>query len=159
MRTLSIESITNLPLGELCALNPKTLISLISDADSNLEKAKRTKAWLDGALKMKYEDKAQGLRQLKGKDTGAISFDDSGVKVIAALPKKVSWDQNKLKTLVQRIRDDGDNPEDYVEVSYRVGERNYTAWPTHIRKCFEDARTLCVGKQTFTLQINSEELL
>ena len=157
MTTLSIESITNLPLGELCALNSKTLIALINDADANLKKAQRIKDWLDGALKLKYEERAQGLRQLKGKDTGSISFEDDGIKVIAALPKKISWDQSKLKTLVQRIRDKGDNPEEYVEVSYKVGERNYSAWPSHIRKCFEDARTLCVGKQTFTLHINSEE--
>jgi len=157
MTNLSIESITNLPMGELCALTPNKLMSLINDANARLEKAKHSKAWLDGALKLKYEDRAQDLRQLKGKDTGTISFDDSGVKVKANLPKQVSWDQSKLKTLVQRMRKDGDNPEDYVEVIYRVGERNYTAWPAPIRKCFEDARTLSTGKQTFTLETLKEK--
>ena len=43
-----------------------------------------------------------------------------------------------------------------VEISFKVSERKYGAWPSHIRSAFEAARTVRVGKPTFKLNLTTE---
>ena len=57
----------------------------------------------------------------------------------------------KLAALVETIRAEGENPTDYVEITFGVSERAYGAWPESIRRAFTPARTLKTGKQTFRL--------
>ena len=85
------------------------------------------------------------------KDAGTVRFADGSVTVVADLPKKVEWDQAKLAALVETIRAEGENPTDYVEITFGVSERAYGAWPESIRRAFTPARTLKTGKQTFRL--------
>ena len=85
-----------------------------------------------------------------------IRFDDGAVTVVADLPKRVDWDQDKLTALVERIRAEGDDPTEYVDVAIKVPERKFAAWPSHIRSAFEDARTVRTGKPSFRLSLNTE---
>lgn len=96
------------------------------------------------------------MRSQVRKDAGTVRFEDNGVTVVADLPKKVDWDQRELAELVERIKSSGDNPSDYVEVSFRVSERKYTAWPTPIRNAFERARTVRTGRETFELMTGED---
>ena len=48
-------------------------------------------------------------------------------------------------TLVERIRAAGEDPAEYVEISFKVPERAYAAWPEAIRQGFEPARTVKTG--------------
>ncbi|TAN59658.1 MAG: hypothetical protein EPN20_14715, partial [Magnetospirillum sp.] len=91
-------------------------------------------------------------RRTEGKDTGTVRFDDGAVTVVADLPKKVEWDQAQLATIVGRIRASGDDPGEYVDLTFKVSERKYGAWPAHIRTAFEAARTVKAGKPTFVLK-------
>lgn len=140
---LTVQQIAALPASELARLQ--------KEAQSGLQKAKALVAWLDGALSLRYRDRANQARAQAEKDSGTIRFEDNGVTVVADLPKKVEWDQHELSDLVERIKADGENPRDYVDVSLRVSERKYTAWPSHIRKAFEPARTVRSGKESFEL--------
>ena len=110
-----------------------------------------TVAWLDGALTQKYAERAKAARADADKDFGVARFVDGDVTVVADLPKKVEWDQRDLADLVERIKANGKDPRDYVEVSLKVAERNYTSWPNHIRSLFEPSRTVRAGKETFQL--------
>ncbi len=83
-------------------------------------------------------------------------FTDGDVTVVADLPKKVEWDQRDLADLVERIKAEGEDPRDYVEVSLKVAERNYTSWPKHICSLFEPSRTVRAGKETFELIVEKE---
>ena len=76
--------------------------------------------------------------------------------MIADLPKKVDWDQAELGQMVARIRAAGDDPDEYVETTFRVSERKYAAWPAAIRDGFEAARTVKPGKPTFRLTLREE---
>jgi hypothetical protein len=109
---------------------------------------------LCGALALRYSERARALRNDSGKDAGTIRFEDGPVMVTADLPKKVDWDQAVLAGLIDRIRAAGDDPSDYVEVSYKVPERKFTAWPAPIRENFVQARTVRTGKPTFTRTLN-----
>ena len=76
--------------------------------------------------------------------------------MIADLPKRVDWDQQKLAALIERIRAEGDDPDEYVDVAIKVPERKYTAWPGHLREAFEPARTVRTGKPKFRLLLGEE---
>ena len=76
--------------------------------------------------------------------------------MIADLPKRVDWDQEQLAAMVERIRAAGDDPAQYVDVTYKVPERKYAAWPEAIRKGFEPARTVRPGALKVQLMTGEE---
>ena len=153
---ITLEALARLPIAEIVALPSEELARLQKDADEALRKAKTMVAWLDSALLMKYAERAKAARLDAGKDFGATRFADGEVTIVAELPKRVDWDQHELGQLVERIKGEGDDPREYVEVSLKVSERKYTSWPLHIRKLFEPARTVRAGAQSFSLILNKE---
>ena len=152
----NLADLLHMPVGAVVALPADNLALLQDEADEALRFAKLTKDWIDGALALKYADAANAARQAAGKDTGTIRFLDDTVTVIADLPKKIDWDQALIAEIIERIRAGGDDPAEYVEISFKVPERKYTAWPESIRATFAPARTVKTGKQTFRLTINNE---
>jgi hypothetical protein len=153
---ITLEALPRLPIAEIVALPAGELARLQREADDALRKAKFTVTWLDSALTQKYADRARQARAKGEKDNGTVRFEDDGVTVVADLPKKVEWDQRDLADLVERIKAEGEDPRDYVEVSLKVSERKYGSWPTHIRSLFEPSRTVRAGKETFELIVEQE---
>lgn len=47
--------------------------------------------------------------------------------------------------MAERIRAGGDDTAQYVDVSFKVPERKYSAWPDGIRASFEPERTIRAG--------------
>ena len=150
--TITMEQLRGMPVGQVAALDAVELARLQTEAARALESATLTKNFLDGVLGHKYADRAALLRQQVGKDFGTVRFDDGNITVIADLPKRApSWDQKRLAGIVQRIRDAGDDPEEYVEITFKVTESRFKNWPSHIRRTFEPARTVKAGKPGFKL--------
>ncbi|PKN07914.1 MAG: hypothetical protein CVU73_10975 [Deltaproteobacteria bacterium HGW-Deltaproteobacteria-8] len=85
---------------------------------------------LEAKINAHCVSKADELRRLQGKDTGAASFVDGGFKVTVTLPKK----------------DCGDDPAQYLKLTYGVDERRYKEWPDTIQAAFLPARTVTTGK-------------
>ncbi|MDN2578911.1 hypothetical protein [Aquibium sp. ELW1220] len=152
--TAPLDELVHLPIAEIVALPAVELARLQQDADEALRKARLTVAWLDGALIQKYAERAKAARADAEKDFGVARFTDGDVTVVADLPKKVEWDQRDLADLVERIKAEGEDPRDYVEVSLKVSERKYGSWPPHIRNAFEPCRTVHPGKETFQLIVS-----
>ena len=148
---ITLDALVRLPMSEIVALPAAELGRLQKEAEDALRKAKLTVAWLDGALNQKYAERAKAARADAGKDFGVVRLTDDGVTVVADIDKRVEWDESQLSALMERIAADGENPRDYVEVSLRVSERKYAAWPPHIRRVFEPARTVRTGKVPFEL--------
>lgn len=151
-----INDVGAMPIADIIQLPAEHLALLQEDASANLEAAKRLKDWIDGAITHRYAERAINARRTEHKDTGTIRFLDDTVTVIADLPKKIDWDQALIAEVIERIRVGGDDPAEYVEISFKVPERKYTAWPESIRATFAPARTVKTGKQTFRLTINNE---
>jgi hypothetical protein len=147
----TLDALRAMPIAEITALPAEVLAVLQDEADAALKGAKSLKDWLDGAIALKFGERAREARAALGKDTGTVRFADGAVTVVADLPKKVEWDQATLAALVETIRAEGENPTDYVEITFGVSERAYGAWPESIRRAFTPARTLKTGKQTFRL--------
>ena len=141
-----------LSAAEIAALPVELLAVLQHEIDARLKRDKVAKTRLDGALSNRYADRAAEKRQAAGKDTGTVRFDDGDFTIVADLPKRVDWDQDKLAAMVARIRAADDDPAQYVDTAIKVPERKYAAWPDNIREGFEPARTVRTG----TLKVEIE---
>lgn len=142
-----------MPIGTIAALPAPVLALLQQDADEAVRSAARLADWLNGAIALRYAERAAAARHADFKDTGTVRFDDGEVTVTADLPKKVDWDQTELASLVAAIRAEDGDPAEYVDTLYRVPERKYAAWPRHIRTAFERARTVRPGKPVYKLAL------
>ena len=142
---ITLADIHRMPVGQIAALPADQLAMLKDAADQQLTQAKTVADWLDGAISLKYADRAAECRAEAGKNAGTIRFDDGDFTVVADLPKRVDWDQDKLAAMVAQIRKAGDNPAQYVDIAIKVPERKYAAWPDNIREQFEPARTVRSG--------------
>ncbi|CAG0927581.1 MAG: hypothetical protein K2X51_04260 [Burkholderiales bacterium] len=156
MNQLTPHQVLAMPAGDLALQTSESLFQLKNDAADLQALAKAVVDHLDRALDLKYSKQAHALRLAAGKDTGVVHFDDGHVQVTADLPKKVDWDQKKLADLVCRMTANGDNPAEYVEISYRVSETKFNAWPETLKSAFAPARTLKTGKPGFRLALLQE---
>jgi hypothetical protein len=147
-----IADLPNMPVGEIAGLPADQLALLHGEAEAAVKSAKMVLDRLDAALALRYADPAQALRREQGKDTGVVRFEDGPVTIMADLPKRVDWDQKQLASLLNRIRESGEDPAEYIDITIKVPERKYAAWPSHIRAAFEPARTVKTGKPAFRLE-------
>lgn len=156
MNHLSLDQILATPAGELAELASESLFQIKNEAADLLTAAKAIIELIDRALDVKYAERAHQLRLAAGKDTGVVHFDDGHVRITADLPKKVEWDQTRLADITRRIAANGDDPSEYVEISYRISETKFNAWPESLKSAFSPARTLKPGKPGFRLALLAE---
>lgn len=150
---ISLDAAAALPAGEIAALPAEQLALLMEEAAEKLAAAKQTREQIEAGVHLRYGDRAASLRRAEDKDAGTVRFEDDGCTVVADLPKKVRWDQPALAAIVRRIAEAGEDPAEYVDTEYRVSERRYAAWPSHIRAAFAPARTVETGKATYRLTL------
>jgi hypothetical protein len=156
---ITINDVPGMPIGDIAALPPDQLAMLAVEAVEALDRARRIKDWLDGALDLRYGAHASTARAKTGKATGTVRFDDGDVIVIADLPKRVRWDQQRLAEAVEIIRRDWhDDPGQYVRTELKVAETAYGSWPAAIRRLFEPARTVETGKPTYRIEAAKAEV-
>ena len=156
MSHLTPDQVLVTPAGELAELSSESLFKLKNDAADLLAAAKAIVEHVDRALDLRYAQRAHQLRLAAGKDTGVVHFDDGHVRITADLPKKVEWDQAKLNDITRRIAANGEDPAEYVEISYRISETKFNAWPETLKSAFAPARTLKTGKPGFRLALIQE---
>ena len=145
-------AIDALGVQDLAVLPAVTLANLKAEVEKRLEEAKRLDAKLDAALDHRYGPRARQVRAEHNKDTGTVRFEDNGFIVVADLPKRVKWDQQRLKELIELIRSSwGEDPADYVKAKFEVSERAYEAWPPMLKELFTPARTVETGKPSYQL--------
>ena len=145
VRDLDVEAIAALTAPELaCILDDlaeqKAGLALIEDKVRN-------------ALDRKYGARARQRRAEESKDTGVVRFEDNGFVVVADLPKRVRWDQAKLKHAIEIIRTGwGDDPAEYVKVKLEVSEAAFANWPRPVRELFIPARTVETGRPVYRIE-------
>lgn len=156
MSPLTPDQVLTTPAGELAQRSSESLFQLKNNAADLLAAAKAIVEHVDHALDLRYAQRAHQLRLAAGKDTGVVHFDDGHVRITADLPKKVEWDQTKLNDITRRIAANGEDPSEYVEISYRISETKFNAWPEMLKSAFAPARTLKTGKPGFRLALIQE---
>lgn len=152
-----LDDLAGMEIGAIAALPVDQLALLADEAQEALDRAKRIKERLDGALDLRYGEHAAALRRSDGRDTGTARIEDGGFVVVADLPKRVKWDQARLAAIVERIREAGEDPSEYIAVEFKVSERAYGAWPSSIRTAFEPARTVETGRPVYRIDPPKQE--
>ena len=144
----------NMPAGELAQMPVEQLAELQGELAHASKQLKAATARFNAALEVRYGTIAADERRARGKDTGTVRLQDGDFTIVADLPKRVEWDQPQLAAMVGRIRAAGDDPAQYVDVTIRVPERKYAAWPQAIRQGFEPARTVKTGTLKVSIEPN-----
>ncbi len=147
-----LDDLERLAIGDISALPPAMLLDLQTAVRAETARVKRLRDRLEAGIAQRYEAAVAAERAAQGKTSGTVRVEDEGVVIVADLPKKVIWDQDRLATMAARIRAAGDDPTEYLEIAYRVPERRFGAWPAAMREGFADARSETTGKPVFRLE-------
>ena len=154
--TFTPEQVLATPAGTLAQQPAELLFSFKNSADDLLTDAKSLCDHIDQAIDFKWNERARFLRHEVDKDTGVVHFDDGNVRITADLPKKIEWDQTRLAEIARRISESGDDPKQYVEITFRVSETKFNAWPDTLKSSFNAARTVKTGKSSYRLALIKE---
>ena len=110
--------------------------------------------------------KAQILAKVQGpamskfseerKDAGTVNLTLDGVAVKCVIDKSVKWDQPGLEHVAGRIREAGDNPLDFIEVTYGITENRFKNFPEAIQRVFLPYRAVKTGKPKYEYKIMEE---
>lgn len=148
--TPTVQDIAEDP-GRLSGLPLAVLAQLTDEAKGLKVLADVASKAIGAEIENRFNDAIAFAYRNEGKDTGTVHVERDGFDIEAARTKKVEWDQAALAGLHSKITAQGDDPSEYLKVSYGVDERAYTAWPSHIRASFEPARTVRPGPLTIKL--------
>jgi hypothetical protein len=149
-----IDTLINLPAAELAAQPVEFLASLQAELAHASKQLKAATSRFAAALDLRYGPRAAEARRACGKDTGTVRLVDGEYTVVADLPKRVDWDQDKLAQIARNIASAGDDPAEFIETTLTVSERKFAALPESWRKGFEPARTVRVGALKISIEPN-----
>jgi len=144
----------NLPTGELAQLPVELLAALQGELDHAAKQLKSASAKFSAALDVRYATRAAEARRACGKDTGTVRLIDGDYTIVADLPKRVDWNQEKLAHCARNIADSGEDPAEFIDTKLSVSERKFGALPESWRKGLEPARTVRTGTLKITLEPN-----
>jgi len=156
MDRITISQLRDWPPGEVASLPIEVLAALAASLTEMKVFVADAEARLSAGLDLRFGDRARQLRAAEGKDSGRMRLADGLFVVVADVPKRIDWDQDKLAAIVARIRQSGDDSAEYVRTTYEVSERAYSAWPSAIRRLFEPARTVRLGKPRYAIEARRE---
>lgn len=148
---ITVKNVCEFPVRQLSELSAQELRQMIHDASAEFKKAKRCKEHIEDAVAYKYRTLAMTMRQQQKKETGVIHFQDGEIPITSDLPKKPTWDQEKLADIAKKISANGEDPTEYMEITYKIAERKYSAWPESLRESFAPARVMNTGKAAYTI--------
>ena len=153
MNDLSIfpADIAEMSIAQLASLPTQQLYEVDANIDKAITWLKGARTKVDAALEQCFGQQGREALRDSARDFGTAHFNVDGVHVKYELPKKVSWDQKKLKAIAERIVASGESVESYLDVKLAISETRYTNWPPSLQQQFADARTVDAGKATFEL--------
>ena len=156
MDQITLSQLRDWPPGEVASQPIEVLAALAASLAEMKTFVADAEARLNAGLDARFGDCARQLRATDGKDSGRVRLADGLFVIVADVPKRIDWDQDKLAAIVTRIRQSGDDPAEYVRTTYEVSERAYTTWPSPIRSLFEPARTVKLGKPRYAIEARRE---
>ena len=154
--TLFPADIAAMSVNQLAALPITQKVELDRNITESLDWLKKARAKFDAALDIAYGEQARTALRESGRDFGTTHIDDGALHIKFELPKKVSWNQQQLAEIAERIVASGEKVEGYLDIKLSVSESRYTNWPPALQQQFAAARTVDSGKPSFTLSIDSE---
>jgi hypothetical protein len=151
-----LAQLADMQMGEVTALPLAHVAMLLEDVKAEEARIKGLKTLLQDALDARFSAAAANERRKRGKDAGKVTLTSDGCRIVADLPADPKWDQALLAKVALTITAWSEPVDQYMTLTYKVSETAYKAWPESIRKVFEPARTLGVGKPSYLVEIVGE---
>ena len=149
MDNLNTAMLDSLSASEIDALPPSVLADLDWQlAEENTVNQRRRKALFD-AFERRYAAKASDALRADGRDTGTAHLTDGAYAVTVTRPKRVKWEQNVLKSVLDRLSPETARHVATVEV--KIDERRFDALMERDKALLAPARTVETGKATYAL--------
>lgn len=131
---------------------------LVAQANQLQAFAKSVREFVEQVGELRYGEAARKARLADGRDFGVIRISDQDETVICDQKRIVDWDQSQLAAIFNRMNAAGDDPAQYMDVSFKVPESKYSAWHNVLRDQFAPARTVRPGKASYRLaSLDSKE--
>jgi hypothetical protein len=140
---------------EISALEVHDLMDLSDQVTKLVSHAKELKEKLDDGLNLKFSEAVKNNLRSENKDTGTTRFFDGAFQIVAEIPKKVTWDPEKMEELIKQIPEE--RRKDIVKISYAIEERKYSALPCEYQELFREARTITPGKTRYQISIGENQ--
>ncbi len=154
--TIFPADIADMSVAQLAALPVEQKAEISRNLDQAMGWLKQARTKFDAALESAYGEQARTALRESGRDFGTAHISDGPLHLKFELPKKVSWNQQQLTEIAERIVASGEKVEGYLDIKLSVSESRYTNWPPALQQQFAAARTVDSGKPSFTLSLDSE---
>ena len=152
MKNISV--IETMNTKELSSLEVFDLADLSDQVAKLLSHAKELKEKLDDALNLRFSETVKENLRNENKDTGTTKFIDHGFQIVAEVPKKVTWDTQKMEEIIKTIPES--HRRDYIKTTYSIDERRYANFSYEYQQLFKPARTVTPGKTKFQIKLPEE---
>lgn len=149
MDNVATDMLDRLTASEIDGLPPAVLADL--DwllAEENTVNARRRKA-LHDAFERRYASQASQALLADGRDTGTVHLVDGSHSVTVTRPKRVKWNQNALKDVMERLAPE--TARHIASVEIKIDERRFEALMERDKALLAPARTVETGKATYAL--------
>lgn len=146
---LSTSLLDKMEPGDVAKLDPATLEALQTLCAEEFVAAKRRDNNLHKALEQRYASKASEALLRDGRDTGTVHLADGEFEVTVTRPKRVKWDDAKVRAALNSLS--SEDARHYAKVEVKIDERKFAAAPPAVQALFADARTVETGKATYCL--------
>lgn len=146
---LSVKELSELPVYDLSDLNEQVLKLIVH--------TKEIKEKFEDALNLRFSETVRNNLRCENRDTGTTKFIENGFQIIAEVPKKVTWDSEKIDVIIKNISEV--KRKNIIKTTHVIDERKYQQLTPEDQRIFADARTVTPGKTKFKITIpNSEEV-
>ena len=154
LKMKNISVIETMNTKELSSLEVFDLADLSDQVAKLLSHAKELKEKLDDALNLRFSETVKENLRNENKDTGTTKFIDHGFQIVAEVPKKVTWDSQKMEEIIKTIPES--HRRDYIKTTYSIDERRYANFSYEYQQLFKSARTVTPGKTKFQIKLPEE---
>ena len=154
--TIFPTDIAEMSVSQLAALSPIQKHEIDKNLNAAIDWLKKARSKFDAALDQCYGEQARTALRDSGRDFGTAHISDGSLHLKFEQPKKVSWNQQQLAEIAERIVASGEKVEGYLDIKLSVSESRYTNWPPALQQQFAIARTVDSGKPSFTLSLDSD---
>lgn len=151
--SVTLAQLNEMDAGQVDSLPLDLIETLLEEVAEQKMFIKNVDDKLFRSLDRRFAEKAATARKADGRDTGTVTIPAGGGYLVKAdLPKKVTWNQDRLADAEDKLRNQWEeDPADYITLERKVAESKYTAWPKSIQRLFAPARTVSTGKPSYEL--------
>lgn len=151
----NLSTIETLNVKEISQLEVYDLADLVEQVAKLVSHTKELKEKMEDALNLRFSETVQSKLHSENENTGTAKFFEKGFQITAEVPKKVTWDSEKIEEIIKNISEE--KRKAIIKTTHVIDERKYTQLSPEDKQLFADARRITLGKTKFKISIPEEQ--